>query len=436
MGLQGQETADWFARARTSLVAGVSSGFRYWGDDDTLVIDRGEGAYVYDMDGNRYVDYQMGFGPVILGHGDAAVASAVAEAAKAGTTFAMTQAREVEAAEKVRDAVGYVDALRFTNTGTEATMHAIRLARAYTGRELIVKYEGCYHGAHDYVLFSTASAPVDHLGARRSPVPWQQSSGIPGAIRGLVRTIPFNDADALERLFRSEGHAIAALIAEPMMGNCFGIMPLPGYLEDVRRLCDEHGVLLIFDEVKTGFRIAFGGAEEVFGVSADIGTFAKSMGNGFPVAAIGGKADVMAAWAEGGVMQAGTYSGNGVAAAAANATLDALASGEPHRHMDEIGGALMEGLARICDEFSVPAHVIGHPTMFSVFFGEEPPRDLRDTARHDSALYGRVAAEMIRRGVMPVDDALEPWFLCAAHSVEDVAMSLEAFADGLKAALG
>ena len=436
MGLQHEKTSEWFIRAKASLVSGVSSGFRYWGADDTLVIDHGEGAYVYDMDGNRYIDYHLGFGPVILGHGVPAVADAVAEAARAGTTFAMTQAREIEAAEKVVAAVRYVESMRFTNTGTEATMHALRLARAYTGREVIVKFEGTYHGAHDYLLYSTAGGPTRHLGSRRSPVPWQQSSGIPQAIRALIRTVPFNDAGAIERLFRNEGPAIAALIVEPMLGNCFAIMPEPGFLEDVRRLCDEHGILLIFDEVKTGFRIALGGAEAVFGVTPDLGTFAKSMGNGFPVAAIGGRREVMDTWAGGGVMQAGTYSGNAVAAAATSATLEVLATGEPHDHIEKVGGSLMEGIAGICAEASVPAHVLGHPAMFGISFSEEAPRELRDTAHHDAELYERVVRGMIRRGVLPVDDGLEPWFLSAAHSAEDAAVTLAAFRDSLLEAKG
>jgi len=316
MGIQGPTTADWFDRGRSALVDGVSSGYRYWGDQDTLVIDRGDGAHVYDMDGKRYVDYQLGFGPVILGHGHPAVAAAVAEAAAAGTTFAMTTAREVEAAEAFRAAVPWVDRLRFTNTGTEATMHAIRLARAHTGRELIVKFEGGYHGAHDYVLFSVSGAAVDSLGSRRSPVPLQDSPGIPEAIQSLIRVVPFNDLEAMERLFRSEGHLIAAMLIEPMLGNFMGLMPDDGYLEGLRRICDEHGSVLIFDEVKTGFRLGLGGAAETFGIVPDLGTFAKCMGNGFPVAAVAGRDAVIGDWAAGGVMQAGTYSGNGIGAAA------------------------------------------------------------------------------------------------------------------------
>jgi len=436
MGLQGEETAKWFKRAKSNLVNGVSSQFRYWGDDDTLVIDRGEGAYVYDMDGRRYIDYQCGFGPVVLGHGHAAVAEAVAKAASAGTTFAMTTAREVEAAEKFRAAVPWVDALRFTNTGTEATMHAIRLARGFTGRDVILKFEGQYHGVHDYVMFSTAGAPPTALGSRYRPVPWQSSSGIPEAIRGYIRTLPFNDLELVESLFRNEGHSIAAVIVEPMLGNAFGIMPRDGFLASLRTICDQYGAVLIFDEVKTGFRMALGGAQEYFDVTPDLGTFAKSMGNGFPVAAIAGRGEVIEAWGKGGIAQAGTYSGNGVAVAAASATIDVLSTVEAYATFEKQGTILMEGVARICAERGVTAHVVGVPSMFSVVFSEEPPRDFRDAAHHDDELYAEVVGGMIKRGVMPVDDALEPWFLCAALTDEDVATTLTAFDEALAEATG
>lgn len=431
MGLQGEKTAAWFARAKANLVSGVSSQFRYWGDDDTLVIDRGEGAYVFDMDGNRYIDYQCGFGPVILGHGNPDVAQAVAEAAHAGTTFAMTSAREVVAAEKFRAAVPWVDALRFTNTGTEATMHAVRLARGFTGRDVILKFEGQYHGVHDYVMYSTAGAPPTALGSRYRPVPLQSSSGIPDVISNFIRTLPFNDLEAVERLFRDQGHTIAAIIVEPMLGNAFGIMPEKGFLEGLRKICDRYGTVLIFDEVKTGFRIALGGAQEHFGVTPDLGTFAKSMGNGFPVAAIAGRGEVIQAWAKGGIAQAGTYSGNAVAVAAAGATIDILSTGEPYARLEKAGRALMEGVTKICAEQGVTAHVVGVPAMFGIVFSEEPPKDFRDSAHHNDDLYADVVMGLIRRGVMPVDDALEPWFACAALSDEDVATTLTAFDEAL-----
>src|SRR3972149_8744490 len=240
-------------------------------------------------------------------------AETAAGAACAGTPLAMAPSTETTAAERVKQAVPWVDRLRFTNTGTEATMHAIRLARGITNRDVIVKFEGAYHGAHDYVLFTTASSPADAPGSPRSPVPHQVSSGVPESIRGYVRTVPFNDLDGVQRLFASGGHDIAAFVAEPLLGDVFGMLPEAGFLEGLRRICDEHDTLLIFDEVKTGFRIALGGAAEAFGVVPDIATFAKSMGNGFPVAALAGHDEFVGAWEGGGVTPAGAPPGNGVA---------------------------------------------------------------------------------------------------------------------------
>ncbi len=427
---QGPTTAEWFHRAKQSLVNGVSSQFRYWGDEETVVIDHADGAYLYDMDGTRYIDYMNGFGPVILGHGHPAVAGAVAEAAAAGTTFAITQRREIEAAETFLRLVPWADRLRFTNTGTEATMHAIRLVRAYTGRDIVVKFEGQYHGQHDYVLFSTAGAPPHALGSRFDPVPWQSSSGIPEVIRSTIKVLPFNDLEAVERLFRTHGHRIAGLLVEPMLGNAFGILPEDGYLAGLRALCDEYGAQLVFDEVKTGFRIAPGGANEAFGVEPDLGTFAKAMGNGFPVAAIAGKPHLMDAWAAGGIGQAGTYSGNAVAVAAAQATMEQIEGGALDA-VERQGSALMSGIRSILAESGVEGHVTGVPGMFSIFFGPERPLDFRAKADHDGDLYDEVAARMIAKGAFVCPDALEPWFINASLSDEDVAETLEKFDESL-----
>ncbi|MDH3396548.1 MAG: aminotransferase class III-fold pyridoxal phosphate-dependent enzyme, partial [Acidimicrobiia bacterium] len=259
--------------------------------------------------------------------------------------------------------------------------------------------------------------------------------GIPDAIRSFIRTLPFNDLESVERLFRDQGHTIAAIIVEPMLGNAFGIMPEKGFLAGLRQICDQYGTVLVFDEVKTGFRIALGGAQELFGVTPDLGTFAKSMGNGFPVAAIAGRGAVIQAWAEGGIAQAGTYSGNGVAVAAATATIDVLSGGEPYARMEKAGTTLMEGIGRICADRGVTAHIVGVPAMFGVVFSEQPPKDFRDAAHHNVELYAEVVGGMIRRGVMPVDDALEPWFLCAALTEEDVATTLTAFDEALAEAI-
>lgn len=435
MGLQGTNGSEWFARASSKLINGVSSQFRYWGDDDTLIIERGEGGHVYDVDGKRYIDYQCGFGPIILGHADEAVNAAVSAAISSGTTFAMSQVREIEASEKVMEALTWAEGMRFTNTGTEATMHAIRLARGVTGRDLVVKFEGQYHGVHDYVMFSTAGAPPGGLGSRFRPVPWQSSSGIPDSIRTYIRTLPFNDIDLARRVFEDEGRRVAAVIVEPTLGNAFGFLPVEGFLEGLRGLCDEYGAALIFDEVKTGFRIAAGGAQEAFGVTPDIGTYAKAMGNGFPVAAIATRGEYVEGWRKGGIAQAGTYSGNGVAAAAANATITQLLTGEPLARVEKVGRSLMEGIGRILSDKGVAGTVTGHPAMFSIYLGEGDPREFRDTGGHDGRLYEDVCFRMIGKGVMPCPDALEPWFVCAAHSDEDVAETLQVFEESLEGAL-
>jgi glutamate-1-semialdehyde 2,1-aminomutase len=405
------------------------------GDDDTIVIDRGQGAYVFDMDGKRYIDYQCSWGPIILGHADPVVTEAVVAAARDGTTFAMTQRREVEAAEAVLEAVKWADRIRFTNTGTEATMHALRLARGWSGRDLIVKFEGHYHGAHDYLLFTTAGAPPAHLGSRLRPIPFQNSSGIPDGIRDYVRTLPFNDREALIDYFAHYGNQTAAVIVEPAAGNAFGILPEPGFLETLRRLCTESETVLIFDEVKTGFRFALGGAVETFGVAPDIATYAKALGNGYPVAAVALAGEIVDGWRLGGIFQAGTFGGNGISTAAAKATIGQLQATDAFARIEKVGGALMEGLTRTLVEFGVEGQVLGHPSMFSVYLGEGRPTEFRDVAGHDARLYSAVIAGMIERGAMPCIDAREPWFISAAHTMEDVAETLEAFSDSLVHAL-
>jgi glutamate-1-semialdehyde 2,1-aminomutase len=304
-----------------------------------------------------------------------------------------------------------------------------------TGRDVIVKFEGQYHGMHDYVLFSTAGVPVEGLGSRLRPIPLQSSSGIPESIRSYVRTLPFNDVEMIERLFEDEGHRIAAVIVEPMLGNAFGILPAPGFLEGLRKLCDEYRSVLIFDEVKTGFRVALGGAKERFGVTPDLGTYAKALGNGYPVAAIAFRDWVADGWKRGGIAQAGTYSGNGIAAAAAGATLDLLRTGQPLARVQKTGQALMEGLERVLADKGIEGRAIGDPAMFSLLIGSGDLGEFRDVSKHDDERYDDVCFRMIQRGVMPCPDALEPWFVCAAHTDEDVATTLQVFEEALTESL-
>lgn len=422
-----------FEKAKRFIPYGVNSNFRYWGDENTLVMTRGEGAHLWDADGNRYIDYRLGFGPIILGHGYPPVVERVAEAIRHGTLFAFTTPLEIEVAERIVRMSG-VDKVRLCNTGTEATMHALRIARAYTGRERFIKFEGQYHGAHDYVLFSTASSLLAGLGSRRSPINMQLSSGIPEGIRHYVINLPFNDFERLEETVEARWHELAAIIVEPMLGNAAGIMPRPGWLEKIRQLCDRYRIVLIFDEVKTGFRIANGGAQEVFGVRADLVTFAKALGNGFPIAAIGGREEVMKVIEPGHVIHVGTYIGNVAGTAAAAATLEILERQPIIETINRRGRVLMSGLGEILNDAGIPHFVTGLPPMFGFILGtEEEPADFRAYCRGDGDLYERLAMALIERGVMPDPDGREPWFLCYSHTDEDIAETLTAFEDAVKA---
>jgi glutamate-1-semialdehyde 2,1-aminomutase len=431
-----KKTDAFFERARRVMPFGVSSNFRWWGEGEDIGIARAEGAYVWDFDDNRYIDYRLGFGPVILGHGHPEVVARVSEAIKTGTIFAFTHELEVKVAERLVEMCPGIEQVRFANSGTEATMHAVRIARSHTGREKIIKFEGQYHGMHDYMLFSTASSPISAMGHRRSPIPAATSSGIPEAVHGLVIPLPYNDFDVLERTVKQAWGDVAGIIVEPIMGNMGGIMPQPGWLEHIRKLCDEYGIVMISDEVKTGFRIAPGGAQEFFGVLADLVTYAKAMGNGFPVAAIAGKKEVMDSVGPGRTAQGGTYCGNVVGTAAADATLEIIAQGEALKIIEARGKALMAGISGILTDSGVPHHVLGVPAMFGIALGEEEPTDYRSWAKSDNDLYERTMMALVHRGAMPDPDGREPWFLCSALSGGDVEDTLSYFEDAVKAAKG
>lgn len=434
------KTTAAFQRAKQAMPLGVTSNFRYSGEA-TLVIQRGQGAYVWDMDDNQYIDYRLAYGPVILGHADPRVNQRVTEQLSRGTLYAHTHPLETEVAEKIIKLHPAVERVRYANSGTEATMHAVRLARAYTNREKLVKIEGAYHGNHDYALWSTANMANNSGGSPRSPIPVAQSSGMPAAARELIHILRFNDFEMAERLFRDRGHEIAALMVEPIMGNATCLGPEPGYLAHLRRLCDQYGVVLIFDEVKTGFRIAPGGAQQHFGVRADLCTYAKAMANGFPIGAIAGKRDVMMTIEPGAVGQGGTYCGNIMSVAACDATLRIMELEPVHATIAERGGRLMAGIDDILNRYGVPHMITGLPALFGVIIGVDGTQpqtrlDYRGVHKQsDDALSSAITAGLRLRGVLPDPDYAEPWFMCYAHSNHDVDETLSIYDDVVGALL-
>jgi glutamate-1-semialdehyde 2,1-aminomutase len=432
MSIAGPKSRSLQKRAEKVLPLGVNSNFRYWGDGITPYVQRGKGAYLWDVDGRRFIDYRMAFGPIILGHAYAEIDAKVIEELERGILFAMTGELEVAVAEMIIGMIPAVEMVRLACSGTEATMHAIRLARAYTGREIILKFEGNYHGFQDHTLWSTY-APSDVYGSARSPIPVPASSGIPKSMRDLIITLPFNDFEGFERTMRSYGGQIAAVITEPCQGNCGAIEPRPGFLQFIRKHTHEQGIVFILDEVKTGFRIANGGAQEVYGITPDLATYAKAMGNGYPVAAFGGQREIMSMIGHG-VSHGGTYTNNMPGVAAAYATLKLLKEKPILKTIQERGRNLMNGLKEIIEDNDVPVVMSGYPAMFSFALGAQEVTSQRDWDRSDKGLYQRLVELAIERGVMPDPDAREPWFLCFEHSQADIDETLNVYADIVKAA--
>ena len=402
-----------FRRASRVMPGGTDSNFRAWGED-TVYVDRGRGGHIWDIDGNELIDLRMGYGPAILGHADPRVDDHVAERIRRGVSFSLTSEDEVRACELIVE-MTFCEMARLTVSGTEATMHAMRIARGFTGRDKIVKFEGQYHGVHDYALISVLPNDVSELGERDDPVRLAWGRGIPGAVAETVVPVPYNDLEALRRAFERAPDEIAAVIVEPVLGNAQGILPEPGFLAGVRAISREFGALLIFDEVKTGFRFARGGAAEAFGITPDLATYAKALGNGYPVAAFGGRREVMDVLPSK-VSHGGTYAGNRVAAAAAVKVLEILRDTDALATIRATGERIQAGLGDVLRRRGI-AHVFtGHPAMFGVMFAEVLPTDYRGWADTDHELYDAVAAGMIRRGAMPEPDSREPWFICEAHA--------------------
>ena len=413
-----------FRKALTRLPLGVSSNFRYWGEDKTIYAAFGKGARITDIDGNEYIDYRMAYGPCILGYSDPRVDEAARAGIQIGGVFALSTEREYAVAERISRMVPAAELVRFSNSGTEAVMAALRVARAFTGKDSYVVVEGGYHGVFDAALWYTPIEEWRPGGGDPHLVPY--SAGVPAMLRSLLHAVPMNDANRLESVFKAYGHEIAAFLIEPIMGNCCSISATREYLRDARALCDRYGILLIIDEVKTGFRVARGGVQELFGVKSDLCTFAKAMGNGYPISAVCGREDIMRRFGDG-VVHGGTYTCHSVGLAAAEKTLQIIGETPALQTIAEYGMKLRAGITQILSQRGIKHSYSGHPSMSGLFFAECPPHDYRDWAGSDYTFYEALAPELHDVGVLCEPDSREPWFVCEAHDQRCLAETLQRF---------
>jgi glutamate-1-semialdehyde 2,1-aminomutase len=409
-----------FRRAQEIIPGGVNSPVRAFKSvgGQPVFVARGQGSHIFDVDGNEYIDYVGSWGPLLLGHRHPKILAALAEALEIGTSFGAPTAREIELAEAIIRAVPSIEMVRLVNSGTEATMSAIRVARGFTGRDLVVKFEGCYHGHVDSLLVKAGSG-VATLGIA-------DTQGVPKAFCDTTIALPYNSVEAVEQAFRAHGNRIAAIIVEPVVGNMGCVPPLAGYLEALRRITERFGALLIFDEVMTGFRVAYGGAQQRYGIRPDLTTLGKVIGGGLPVGAYGGRKDIMSKVAPvGPVYQAGTLSGNPLAVAAGLAML---------RHLEahpEVYDQLEARAARLCAAAPAGVTVNRVGSMFTFFFTDRPVTDWESAKRCDTAKFGRFFQAMLERGIYLAPSQFEAAFLSAAHTDEDIDRTIAAARDAL-----
>jgi glutamate-1-semialdehyde 2,1-aminomutase len=413
-----------FERARAVIPGGVDSPVRAFGavGGTPIFVDHGDGASLVDVDGNRYVDLVQSWGALLFGHARSEIVQAATAAAAEGTSFGAPTPGEVELAERIVEAVPGIDRVRLVNSGTEATMSAIRLARGATGRDLVVKFEGCYHGHSDSLLAKGAGSGLATLGIPASP-------GVTdGAARDTL-TAPFNDLDAVRAIFDERGREVAVVVVEPVAANMGVVPPEPGFLEGLREQCDRHGSLLLLDEVITGFRIAYGGAQSYYGVTPDLTALGKVMGGGFPCAAFGGRADLMDRLApDGPVYQAGTLSGNPVAVAAGIAALDLARTTDPYLGLETTADVLTGGIDVSFEAAGIAAMINRAGSLFSVFFTDRPVRNFDDARNADHERYGRFFHHMLANGVALPPSGYELWSLSTTHGPEETEKILGAVA--------
>ena len=420
------DNADLREQAGSLFPGGVSSPVRSFKavPDAPVPVTRAAGARVYDADGREYIDYVAAYGPLILGHAHPEVVEAVGAAAATGTAFGALSPGEVELGRRISEATG-LERLRFVNSGTEATMTAMRVARAATGRDLVVKFEGCYHGHSDGLLVKAGSG-VATLGL-------SDSAGVPASIAAGTAVLPYNDAEALGRWFEAHGEETAAVIVEPVAGNMGVVPPEDAFLDALQEIPRRHGALLINDEIITGFRLRYGLSGLLPG--ADLVCLGKVIGGGLPVGMLGGRAELLSLLApEGPVYQAGTLSGNPLVMAAGTATLDALRDGRAHARIDELARYLENGLGTGVRRAEAEASVVRRGSLLSLFFRPEPPRDYAEASQSDTDTFARFHHEMLARGVMLPPSQFEAWFVSAAHTEADIDQTVRAAAEALRVA--
>jgi len=419
-GQSGKRSAALFAKAVAVIPGGVNSpvrAFKAVGGSPRFIA-RAKGSTITDVDGVRYIDYVMSWGPLIHGHAPPALIAKLAAVAKLGTSYGAPTELEVKIAQQVRALMPSIELVRFTSSGTEATMSAVRVARAATGRDRVIKFAGCYHGHADGFLVEAGSGALT-LGVPTSP-------GVAASTAALTATASFNDLDSVTRVFEAHPAQIAAVIVEPIVGNMGTVPPAPGFLQGLRRLCDQHGALLIFDEVMTGFRVHRGGAQALYGVSPDLTCLGKIIGGGLPVGAYGGRKDLMSLVAPAGpVYQAGTLSGNPLAVTAGLWSLDKL-SATLYRTLDRLTKRLGDGLLDAASGAGVPLQVNRVGSMITPFFTDAPVTDYASATRSDTARYAAFHRAMLARGIYLPASQYEAWFLSAAHTVRDVDRTIAA----------
>ncbi len=416
-----------FARAKALIPGGVNSPARAFGGvgGEPIFFERGEGAYLFDLDGNRYIDYIGSWGPLILGHAHPRVVAALEVAARRGTSFGAPTEAESELAELIIGAVPSIEKVRLVNSGTEATMSAIRLARGYTGRDIIVKFAGCYHGHVDSLLVAAGSAAAT-LAVPNSP-------GVTAGTAQDTLVVQYNDPAGLEAAFKAHGAKIAGVIVEPIVGNMGTVVPTAEFLRALREQTQRHGAVLIFDEVMTGFRVAFGGAQSLFGITPDLTTLGKIVGGGLPVGAYGGRAEIMDhILPVGKVFQAGTLSGNPLATAAGIATLQELRDRPPYARLEQLSARLANGLLTAAREAGVPHSLARVGSMLTLFFNPGPVQSWGDAAKSDTARFSRYFWSLIEQGIYMPCSQYEALFVSAAHTEADIDATVEAAREAMR----